>query len=102
MWSHLTTSSFISPLQGCVENKARPGENILRSPKLCLCPCVLPDARLPSRHLCESSANARDTWLLCLTTVQQRLFFGRQGQLISYDSEFPVRRRRGFDWKQRS
>jgi hypothetical protein len=40
---------------------------------------------------------------LCLTTVmQQRLFFGPQRQLISYDNEFAVRRRRGFDWKQRS
>jgi hypothetical protein len=33
--------------------------------------------------------------------MQQRFFCGPQHQLVSYDNEFTVSWRRGFDWKQR-
>jgi hypothetical protein len=42
-------------------------------------------------------------WLLCPAPVMhQRLFRGSQHEIISYDNEFTVKWRRGFDWKQRS
>jgi hypothetical protein len=62
---------------------------------------------------CDSVVDARDSprnkdpgklsryWLLWLAPVmQQRLFWGPHRQLVSYDDEFTVRWRRGFDWKQ--
>ena len=62
---------------------------------------------------CDSVVNARDSprnkdpgelstdSLLWLAPVmQQRLFWGPHRQLVSYDDEFTVRWRRGFDWKQ--
>jgi len=39
---------------------------------------------------------------MCLAPVMhQRLFCGSQHQIVSYDNEFTVKWRRGFDWKQR-
>jgi len=42
-------------------------------------------------------------WLLWLTPMmQQGVFCGSQHQIVSYENEFTVKWRRGFDWKQRS
>jgi hypothetical protein len=38
--------------------------------------------------------------LLCLAPVmQQGLFCGSQHEIVSYNNEFTVKWRRGFDWK---
>jgi len=62
--------------------------------------------------LCESVADSPRNkghsllsthWLLCRASVmQQGLFCGPQHHIISYDNEFTVKWRRGFDWKKRS
>ena len=51
----------------------------------------------------EAIAGGPGNWLLCLAPgMHWRFFCGPQYQIVSYDNEFAVKWRRGFDWKQRS
>jgi len=49
----------------------------------------------------DEAGNVIETQLCVAPLMQQGLFCGVQHQLVSYDNEFTVRWRRGFDCKQR-
>ena len=111
----LPNKIFHKPAVMLCRDKAGDAENGLLSANRPLLVRSIDAGSRAREDLCERVAGARDSprdeghsplsrhCLLCLAPVmRQRLFCGSQHQIVSYDNDFTVKWRRGFDWKQRS
>ena len=111
----LPNKIFHKPAVRLCRDKAGDAENGLLSANRPLLVRSIDAGSRAREDLCERVAGARDSprvkgdsalskhWLLCPSPVMhQRLFCESQHQIVSYDNEFTVKWRRGFDWKQRS